>query len=164
MRIRNPFPNWTVWGPHGLDSVPEEYRGLFRWVLPLTDLFFIWFGVIGFLNGVGTVAAASSPGWQTWWSAMIAVAALVAGVGVALPRCWRIELAGKLPLVGLVWVYIAVFIQRGLQDPLVLATAGLICILILTPTWRLFGLSRQWRQHRIDQQALREAGALELPL
>lgn len=146
--MRNPFPDWTVWGPHGLDSVPEEYRGIYQWVLPLTDLFFIWFGVVGVVNGVGTVAAAASPGWQAGWSAAIAVSAVLAGVGVAVPKLWRMELAGKLPLVGLVAVYLAVFAVRGWEDPLVLASAGLLCILILTPTWRLFALSRQWRLHR----------------
>lgn len=149
--MRNPLPDWTVWGAHGLDSVPEDYKGIYRWVLPLTDLFFIWFGVVGWLIGVESVEDATSTGWQTWWSFTIAVAALFALVGVAVPKLWPVELIGKIPLVGLVCVYVAVLLMGGVEDPLAMATAGLICILILVPIWRVFSLSRRWRRSRIEQ-------------
>lgn len=147
--MRNPFPDWTVWGTHGLDSVPEDYRGLYRWVLPLTDLFFIWFGIVGWGNGIGTVENVTSAGWQTGWSAGIAVAALLAFIGVGIPKLWPVELIGKVPLIGLVFVYVVVFAGRGLENPLALATSGLICILVLFPTWRAFSLSRRWRRSRV---------------
>ncbi|MFL2001425.1 hypothetical protein [Microbacterium sp. A1-JK] len=133
----------TVWAPHGLDHVPEGYRGLFRWVLPLTDAFFFWFGAVGWWNGIATVETASSQGWQETWSAAIAVFALAAFIGVAFPRLWVLEMVSKLFLVGLISVYIAIFLGRGFADPLVAATAGLICVLILLPVWKLFRLSRQ---------------------
>lgn len=148
--MRNPFPDWTVWGAHGLDSVPEDYKGLYRWVLPLTDLFFIWFGVAGLVFGVNTVEAAISPFWQAWWSAAIAVAAVLAGVGVSVPKLWPLEAIGQVPLIGLMVVYLILVFSRGASNPL-----GLIAILILVPLWRLTVLSRRWRRARIEHEQVK---------
>lgn len=132
----------TVWHRRGVPPSAWRFRGIFRYVLPLTDLFFLWFGIVGWNNGVRSVIEATSVQWQTWWSLGIAVSAAGAFVGVALPRLWRIELASKVVLIGLVSAYIALFLLRGSEDPLVAATAGLIVILILLPIWRVLDLSR----------------------
>ena len=156
----------SVWGPDGLRVVLRgredddgRFAGIFRWVLPLTDVFFFWFGAVGWWNGIATVEATASPTWQSWWSASIAAAALVAFVGLAFPRLWWVEVIGKLPLIGLVSVYVVIFAARGADDPLVAATAGLICILILLPIWRLFDLSGEWRLARAQHDG-RHAGEI----
>jgi hypothetical protein len=127
----------TVWAPDGVRAEDWRFRGIFRFVLPLTDLFFLFFGAAGWANGVGTVERATGSDWQTGWSAAIAVSALCALIGVVFPALWSLELGGKIPLIGLVTVYIATLLFRGVVDGRVLATAGLILILILLPIWRV---------------------------
>ena len=124
----------SVWARDGVRAEDWRFRGLFRFVLPATDVFFLWFGFVGWQNGIVSVQQEASPTWQTWWSAGIAVAALIALVGVAFPRLWWVELVGKIPLISLVSVYIFILFARG---PLVAATGGLVCILILLPIWRV---------------------------
>lgn len=138
----------SVWARDGVSAADWRFRGLFRWVLPLTDVFFLWFGLAGLYNGIATVRRAASPEWQEWWSAGIALVALVAFIGVSFPRLWWLELAAKGPLIGLVSVYSVIFLVNGVENPLVQATAGLICILIFLPIWRVLDISgrdlRQW--------------------
>lgn len=127
----------SVWGPSGVRPEDWRFRGIFRFVLPLTDVFFLWFGGVGWNNGIVSVTEAAGATWQTWWSAGIALSALTAFVGVSFPRLWLVELCGKIPLVGLVSAYVALYLGRGFSDPNVTALAGLICILILLPVWRI---------------------------
>jgi hypothetical protein len=144
----------SAWGRNGVPPEDWRYRGLTRWVLPLTDVFFLWFGAAGVLAGVGSVEAAASQTWQEYWSLGIAIAALVALIGVIFPKLWLVELLGKIPLIGLVSVYVAIFLIRGTTgEPDVLPTAGLICILILLPIWRIGDLGFvAWRRKR-DKEA-----------
>lgn len=128
----------SVWGRNGVPPEDWRYRGLYRWVLPLTDIFFFWFGAVGYWNGINTVEAAASQTWQEYWSLGIAISSTIAFIGVLFPKLWLVELLGKIPLVGLVSVYIVIFFSQGLTDtPNMLATAGLISILILLPVWRI---------------------------
>jgi len=139
----------TVWHRQGIPPSAWRFRGIFRYVLPLTDLLFLWFGVVGWNNGIASLQEATSNQWQTWWSLAVAISAVGAFVGVAFPALWKLELMSKVFLVGLVSAYVALFLLRGISEPLVAATAGLIVILILLPMWRIADLSvtlRRWRR------------------
>lgn len=141
--------NSTVWAPEGVRPEDWRYRGLYRVVLPLTDLLFMYFGVVGFHNGIASVQEAGGQAWQAWWSGGIALASFVALLGVVFPRMWRVEVVGKVALIGLVTYYVALFLARGLDDTNVTATAGLMVILVLLPAWRLVDLGfTAWRQKR----------------
>lgn len=139
----------SVWHPSTGRPEDRRFRGIFRYVLPLTDILFLFFGVVGWHNGLRSVEQAAGEEWQTWWSLGIAASAFVALVGVAFPRLWLVELAGKIPLIALVTVYVWVLLARGLADSQVLATAGLIVILILLPVWRVADLGfTSWARKR----------------
>jgi len=141
----------TVWAPEGVPLSAWRFRNIFRVVLPVTDLLFVWFGIVGWINGVGSVQDATGDRWQTWWSIGLAAFALLAFVGIVFPKLWGLELAAKLPLIGLVSVYVALFLIRGTTEPLVAATAGVIAILVLLPIWRVADLSLilgNWRRSR----------------
>lgn len=131
----------SVWHRDGVRPEDRRFRGIFRYVLPLTDILFVVFGAVGWHNGIRSVEQVAGDEWQTWWSLALAVSAFVALVGVAFPRLWFVELAGKIPLIALVTLYMWVLVARGLDDPKVLATAGLIMILILLPIWRVVDLA-----------------------
>lgn len=154
----------TVWAPGGVPQEDYRFRGLFRWVLPLLDLAFIYFGVAGWWAGIATVAQATTHTWQEYWSAGIAVAAFVALVGVAFPRLWWVEVAGKAPMVGLVFVYLVLFLSRSTTDPLLWATAGLYFTFALLPIWRLGDLGYVWWKRRVEAEKARiaETGGIEL--
>lgn len=146
------FWNATVWSPGGVRPEDWRFRGLFRVVLPLTDLLFMYFGVVGLSNGISSVQDAGGAVWQTVWSALLAASALVALVGVVFPALWRVEVVGKIVLISLVAYYVGLFLARGLDDTNVTATAGLMVILILLPIWRLADLGfTAWRQNRGPQ-------------
>lgn len=149
----------SVWGRKGVSAQDWRFRGLVRWVLPLTDVFFAWFGFAGWWYGIATVTEAASSTWQENWSGALFIFAVIALIGVLFPRLWAMELFAKGPLVGLVSVYIVIFIVNGLTGkPLVLATAGVICILVLVPVWRIFDISgNQLRVWRLARKAGRDA-------
>lgn len=127
----------TVWAPNGVRAEDWRFRGIYRFVLPVTDILFFWFGAAGWYNGVASVQDAAGIRWQEWWSLSLALAAAVAFVGIAFPRLWLVEVMGKIPLIALVFVYIVITFARGLSDPNIIATSGIIAILILLPIWRV---------------------------
>lgn len=142
----------SVWAKGALPEQERKYWGLYRWCFPLVDALFFYFGVVGWHNGVASVQEAASVDWQTTWSAGVALCALFAFVGVVFPKLWPIELAAKLVLISLVSMYVAIHIQRGIDDPTITATAGLIVSLVIFPTWRLGDLAveavRWWKKPR----------------
>lgn len=127
----------TVWSRSGVPAEAWRFRGLFRFVFPLTDLFFCYFGVVGYIGGVVSVRAAAGVTFTTWWSALIAVSAAAAFVGVIIPKFWLLELIGKILLIALVAGYVALYLQRALTDFATSASTGLVIILILLPIWRV---------------------------
>lgn len=127
----------SVWAPAGVPADAWRFRNLFRVVLPLTDLFFCYFGVVGAITGVGSVQATAGHTWTTWWAAGIALAAFAALVGVAFPRLWSVELVAKIALVALVSSYVVLHAAKIITDFRASASAGLVIILILLATWRV---------------------------
>lgn len=139
----------SVWGPTGVSPEDWRFRGLFRWVLPLIDIAFIWFGLAGWYAGLNTVESATTQTWQEYWSLGIAFTAIIALVGVAFPRLWYIEAIGKAPMIGLVFVYLVLFLARTPTEPLLWATAGLYFTFSLLPLWRLGDLGYVWWTRRV---------------
>lgn len=127
----------SVWAPDGVSAADWRFRGIFRWVLPLANLAFAYFGIVGFLNGVGSVQDAAGSAWQLWWSAGITITSVLCFIGVAFPRLWLLELIAKILMVSLVASYIGLYLSRGAHDPQVTAFAGLITVLIYLPIWRI---------------------------
>lgn len=134
----------TVWAPNGVTREAWRFRGIYRFVLPASNVLFFYFGAVGAVRGVGSVQDAAGDTWQTWWSAGIAVSAVFAFIGISFPRLWPVEAIAKTVLIGHVSVYIALFLLRGWNDPGVTATAGLMIILLLLPIWRLGDLGYVW--------------------
>lgn len=127
----------TIWSRNGVSAADWRFRGLFRFVLPLTDLFFLYFGVVGFIGGVSSVQHAAGHTWAACWSIGIAASALGAMIGVAFPKLWAVELGAKIVLIGLVSAYVALFAAKIITDFHTSASTGLVLILILLPVWRV---------------------------
>lgn len=133
----------SVWAPNGVRAEDWRFRNIFRVVLPLSDVLFFYFGYIGWRNGLTSVATSAGDEWQTIWSAGIAIAAVIAFVGVAFPRLWLLELMGKIPLISFITVYIVVITTNGVANDRILAVSGLMVILILLATWRIGDLAAE---------------------
>lgn len=127
----------SVWARNGVPAKDWRFRGVFRFVLPLTDVFFGYFGTVGWAKGVASVQAAAGHEYATWWSGGIALAAFAALIGVSFPRLWSVEIVAKVLLIGLVSSYVALFLARIVTDFHASASAGLVVILILLPIWRV---------------------------
>lgn len=149
----------TVWSRNGVSAADWRFRNQFRITFPYVDLVFICFGLVGWAAGIQTVQEAAGYRWQTYWSASIAVCAFAALIGVTFPRLWALELAGKIPLIGLVCAYLALFLGRGLQDPKISATAVLLTALVAFPIWRVGDIAsnelRPWLARRREESRKR---------
>jgi hypothetical protein len=136
----------SIWAPGNIRPDDWRFRGIFRYVLPGNNLIFLYFGVVGFINGVGSVTDATSAAYAAFWSASIAIVSLVCLIGVSFPKLGAVELAGKLVLIGLVALYVAVLAVRSLDVITSQATAGLLVMLVTLPIWRVLDLGVQLRK------------------
>lgn len=149
----------SVWSRSGVSATNWRFRNQFRITFPYVDLMFIWFGCVGWMNGIQSVEDAAGNNWQTTWSAAIAVCGVLALVGVAFPRLWAVELLGKIPLVGLVCGYLALQMTLGADNPRLQATAGLFTTLVAFPIWRVGDITAYdlrpwflaWKQRRANR-------------
>lgn len=141
----------TVWAPNGVPADAWRFRGIFRFVLPVTDLLFLYFGAVGWWNGVASVREAAGHTNAAWWSAGIVITAAAAFVGISFPKLWALELAAKIGLIGLVFGYVALYAARIVTDFHTSASAGLVMILILLPLWRVgdLGFVAWTRGHKL---------------
>lgn len=162
-----PFFKHTIWGPDGVPERDRRMSGILRWVLPLIDISYIWFGVAGYINGLATLEAATTQTWQEYWSAGLALAALTALVGLVIPKLWPAEVIGKSFLIGFIVIYLILFLNRSTTDPPLVATAGLYLSFVWLPIWRLGDLGFvwwKWRVERAKKRLLRqiETGEIEV--
>lgn len=134
----------SVWSPNAFprgitpaDDTAWRFRGIFQFVLPLTDAFFAYFGIVGAIHGEAAVAHATGPVWQQIWSAILALGALGALLGVSFPKLWFVELPAKIVLVGAVGVYLYISLAWVYLDFAASASTGVVCILVLLPLWRI---------------------------
>lgn len=127
----------TVWAPNGVSAKDWRYRGIFRVVLPGTTVLFFWFGIVGWVNGVSSVQAVAGSTYATGWSAGIAISSALWFMGTAFPKLWPVECVASIILIGLIVSYVALFVAAIFTTPSRSASAGLIFILFLLPTWRV---------------------------
>lgn len=138
----------TVWAPQGVPFEYWRFRGLFQFVLPITYLLFVYFGVTVQITGIESVETLAGQDWQTAWSAAVTASAANALVGTVFPGLWWLEAVGIIPLIGLVSMYIVLLLAYGIGGEQSLATAGLVVIVILLPVWRVGDLGAEFRRRR----------------
>lgn len=141
----------TVWGPGRLDTIPERYRPLVRWVYPLIYGINVGlFGVYGTVTG-GTQSmrhAYPGPGASLFCVA-IGVAGLVALIGVVFQR-QHVERTGDGLLVATTGTYlfllIAALADGTPSQPLAtIASTTAFCLLAF---FRIRDLSREIGEQR----------------
>lgn len=127
----------SVWSKSGLRPEDHRIRHLLRVFLPLTDAGYIYFGIVGAVNGLQSVARITDPTWQRGWSVILAASGLMALIGVAFPRLVTLEMVGKAFMIGGISTYLVIMVGRGATEANVTAVAGLLFGLAYLPMWRI---------------------------
>lgn len=96
----------SIWHPDAIPPDEWKYRNLKRVWLPLYDLIAVYCGLTAFTWGSPILNRLFHGSLVDALSAAMIASAMVCLIGVAFPALWRVELVGKILLVGLVAGYV----------------------------------------------------------
>jgi hypothetical protein len=154
----------SIWHP---DALPEadKYRSLKRVWLPVYDVIAVLAGITAALYGsrlldrlYGDLTDAIG--------AFFAVIALVCLAGVAFPRLWAVELAGKSILIGMVIAYATAIVVSPSPEQLAAkeAPSWFITVMLLLPLplpiFRIELLVTEWADRRAVERRRRLIGGV----
>ena len=110
----------TVWEKGALDQEPKKYRPLTRVWLPLYDIIAIVAGIIAVFFGSSLLDRIYGD-WTDLIGSIFSVVALTCFVGVAYPSLWKLEVAAKCALLGMLTSYIYAILTNPSQQQLAYA-------------------------------------------
>lgn len=149
MKFLNALYRNSIWHPDALDPDDFKYRNLKRIWLPAIDLLSILVGILAMVYGSNVLNEMYPGAFLNTVSAIFICASSVALVGVAFPRLWVPEVAGKLVMLGLlggystaVWVS---FFQGNTGSGFV---AAMLMYPLFFPLFRLQLLGEEVKQRR----------------
>ena len=147
----------TIWAKGALDNEPKKYRSLKRVWLPLYDgiaiangILALWFGsrlldrIFGSLTDVIGL--------------FFSLVALVCLLGVAFPALWKIEVVGKVILIGMVLAYALCILifpspeQLSAQEAPNLFVAGMLIFGLPLALFRLDIITREEFERRVTKK------------
>lgn len=143
------------------DAIPESEgrasRELKRYVLPGFDLLMLLMGIAGVARGMPSFTQVydSAVSYAAGWALLAAGAS--AFLGIAFPRFWMAEAAGKLLMLIVIGGYAAalwVLNFQGIGERWIVAVA--FTALLVLPVWTLSRLGRE-RRERIRAEAAEAA-------
>lgn len=142
----------TVWHPDAIPPDEWKFRSLKRLWLPVYDVIAVLAGIWATAFGSPILHRLFDENVIDLMGMTLTVAAAVCLLGVAFPRLWRVEIAGKVILVALLGGYaIAVMFFRANPDP----SAGFIVFVLLlalpAPLFRLSLLGEEIKERRDDE-------------
>ena len=112
----------TVWVRGALDAEPKKYRPLVRVWLPLYDVVAILAGI--FAAWFGSSLLDRIYGELTDLVGLLySLVALVCLIGVAYPHLWKLEVAAKICLVGMLLGYVVAILTAPSPQQLAFAAA-----------------------------------------
>lgn len=142
----------SIWHPDAIASEEFKYRNLKRLWLPLFDLLSILVGTLGVVYGSQILNELYPEAFVDGVSMTFVGAAFIALVGIAFPKLWVPEVAGKLTMLGLlggystaIWVS---FFQGSVESGFV---AAMLMYPILFPLFRLDILGEEVKQRRVQE-------------
>lgn len=145
----------SIWHP---DAIPasegQASRELKRVVLPAFDVFIAILGVVAITKGMPSFDIVYNDFVSAVAAWGILIAALAAFTGLAFPRLWMLEAAGKLLMVLILSSYataLGILAFQGSDDRAVVAL-GFTALLVL-PAWTLARLGRERRARRAEAEA-----------
>ncbi|AVR57184.1 membrane protein [Microbacterium phage Rona] len=145
----------TVWHPDGIPSEDWKYRRLVRLWLPLYDVIAVFTGLVGLIFGSPLLNRLFSEPVTDVVTGLFVVVAVSCLVSVSFPALWRMEIASKVLLVGMVVAYIFTILAYGDTGiPLNLFVAGMLAFGLPLALFRLDLLGQDILERRLVEQAL----------
>jgi len=139
----------TVWGRESIPPTELRFRGLTRFVLPVTDIsVVVWAVVMVSTANLPVISHQVGHSFSVWWACSVAATSFVAFVGVCIPKLWGFELVGRIVYVALIAGFLAT--RVNLTNPEMVASTVLSATLLWLPGWRVSDLGFVWwsRRHR----------------
>lgn len=145
----------SIWHPDAIPPDEWKFRSLKRVWLPAYDVIVVLAGIWATAFGSPILHRLFDENTIDTMGMTLTVAAVVCLLGVAFPRLWQVEIAGKVILVALLGGYaIAVMLFRTNPDP----SAGFIVFVLLTalplPLFRLNLLGEEIKDRRDDESEI----------
>lgn len=141
----------SIWHPDAIPPDEWKYRSLKRVWLPTYDLIAILAGIWATALGSPVLHALFEENVIDVLGMLLTAVATVCLFGVAFPRLWRWEIAGKVLLVGLLAAYAAsVVFFRTNPDPSSGFVAFIIILALPLPIFRLTLLGEEIKERRED--------------
>lgn len=145
----------SIWAPDSFPAEEWKYRNLTRMMMPVIDAFFVAGGVAATIHGVPAIDEFFPRSVIHFFAFTLVFVALLSLVGLIFPRLWRLEIFGRVSLLGLLVAYVtSVFIVIALGN----ANRGFLLFMVtvaLCPVvWRLSILGSEWQTRRIDNKGV----------
>lgn len=140
----------TVWGRDSIPPTERRFRGLTQFVLPVTDLSVVFFSAVGWLTASFPNPSHTGHTFAAWWAGSLVIAAILALIGVSVPKLWPVELVGRLGYLSLLVGFLALAVGPALHDVETAASLVLSATLLWLPAWRVSDLGYVWwtRRHQ----------------
>lgn len=139
----------SIWHPDAIPPDEWKYRSLKRFFLPVYDLLAVGAGIWAALFGSPVLHELFDGQVIDVMGVLLATVATVCLLGVAFPRMWKWEIAGKVVLVALLGAYAAaVVLFRTNPDPGSGFVAFVIVLSLPLPVFRLALLGEEIKERR----------------
>lgn len=143
----------TIWHPRAIPPEEWKFRNLKRVWLPIYDLIAIWAGVQAVAYGSSILNRLFPPSLVDVLGVALAVAATVCLAGVIFPHLWKVEIVGKVLLVGLIAGYITMILLFGENPGPNLFVVGMLTFGLPLAFFRLSLLGEEWKERKAGNTA-----------
>lgn len=143
---------WSIWHPDAISLDEYKYRDLKRIWLPLYDLVAIGAGIWVTMFKPDILSRLLPPVTMGVLGNLTVVLATVCLLGVAFPKLWKWEIAGKIGLIALIGgAALSVAIYRIGDDPANVIITFLLALALILPMFRLRLLGEEIKERREDE-------------
>lgn len=141
----------TIWHPSAIPPDEWKFRNLKRVWLPLYDVIAIFAGVQAVLFGSDLLNRIFAPVLVDVLGGVFIVVACVCLLGVSFPRLWRVEIVGKVILVGMIAGYITAILSFSRPPGPSLFVVGMLAFGLPLAMFRLNLLGEELKERRSAQ-------------
>lgn len=147
----------SIWHPDAIPLHERKYASLKRVWLPLYDVVAVVAGITAILYGSRLLDRLYGS-FTDVIGVFFSLVAVVCLAGVAFPKLWAVELAGKVVLVGMIVGYIGAIIVSPSPEQLLAREApswfivAMLALNLWLPLWRIENLTVEWADRRADDR------------
>lgn len=145
----------SIWYPAAIphDAGHRYESPIKRVFLPAYDIVILWLGLGGLVVPLQAVGEALQPPWPTVLYIALAVAGIGCFFGISFPRLWRVEITGKVAILGLLTMLTVSMILAGITIPghTGITVTPILIGLMIPPLIRLWTLGSELGDRRASQ-------------